>query len=269
MSCLSFFMMPALIKVCRESRFANATSVQAHKAGDQADHERRLYQQLHAQLTHDAAKAIKSTNSNIAPSLTPASKRASSLMTALEGQLRRHHKVDKAVDTKERILRFFHKRITLKGKERRDMYLITFLVQFLTLLMLLVGWSAFESEDDASGGITENNIPPVLLISLILQFAMMVLDRVFYLKRSMLGKLVLHYVLVFGIHIYIFFLLPIATNRSLPSNSILSFIYVLYVVYWILSSLQVHYVLHTPLISPHLFMPSYGTATPTSFWATT
>ncbi|EDQ91426.1 uncharacterized protein MONBRDRAFT_2538, partial [Monosiga brevicollis MX1] len=73
---------------------------------------------------------------------------------------------------------------------------------------------------------------------LLMQFIVMILDRIFYLKRSMRGKLLVHVVTVIGLHIYIFFVLPIDTNRSFPNNGVLVFIYILYLAYWIFSSMQ-------------------------------
>lgn len=49
---------------------------------------------------------------------------------------------------------------------------------------------------------------------LLIQFGTMIVDRALYLKKSLLGKCVFQVVLVFGIHFWMFFILPGVTERS-------------------------------------------------------
>lgn len=48
---------------------------------------------------------------------------------------------------------------------------------------------------------------------LLIQFGTMIVDRALYLKKSLLGKCVFQVVLVFGIHFWMFFILPGVTER--------------------------------------------------------
>lgn len=48
---------------------------------------------------------------------------------------------------------------------------------------------------------------------LLIQFSTMVVDRALYLRKSVLGKLIFQFILVFGIHIWMFFILPAVTER--------------------------------------------------------
>lgn len=41
----------------------------------------------------------------------------------------------------------------------------------------------------------------------------MVIDRALYLRKTVLGKLVFQVILVFGIHFWMFFILPTVTER--------------------------------------------------------
>lgn len=50
---------------------------------------------------------------------------------------------------------------------------------------------------------------------LLMQFGTMIVDRALYLKKSLLGKCVFQVVLVFGIHFWMFFILPGVTERSI------------------------------------------------------
>lgn len=59
-----------------------------------------------------------------------------------------------------------------------------------------------------------------------MQFGTMIVDRALYLKKSLLGKCVFQVVLVFGIHFWMFFILPGVTERSLASTCIPKFILV-------------------------------------------
>ena len=49
---------------------------------------------------------------------------------------------------------------------------------------------------------------------LLMQFGTMIVDRALYLKKSLMGKCVFQVVLVFGIHFWMFFILPGVTERS-------------------------------------------------------
>ena len=61
--------------------------------------------------------------------------------------------------------------------------------------------------------IESNKIPIAFLLMVILQFALIVVDRWLYLRRYIFGKLMFQYGLVIGIHIWMFFILPAVTER--------------------------------------------------------
>lgn len=49
---------------------------------------------------------------------------------------------------------------------------------------------------------------------LLIQFSTMAIDRALYLRKTVLGKLAFQVVLVVAIHVWMFFILPAVTERS-------------------------------------------------------
>ncbi|XP_066587552.1 piezo-type mechanosensitive ion channel component [Prorops nasuta] len=116
----------------------------------------------------------------------------------------------------EPINNFFSKILTFTGKEKTNVYAYMFLCDFFNFLLLIFGFSAFGTQQ-GDGGVAvylqENRVPMPFLLMLLLQFALIVADRALFLRKSILGKLIFHYVLIFGVHIWMFFILPSVTER--------------------------------------------------------
>lgn len=226
-----------------------ATGAQASKAEEQANRELSLYNKLRQLIAADArrqnaaaAAEEEDPASNTAPQAAEGetSNSVHTTLKELEQQLKVRHKGSRNHSFLISVKHFLRNTTTLSGKPRGDYYVMTFIVQFITLITLGFGWAAFEGDTTgADSAATQSTIPVTMLIFLLFQFAVMILDRVFYLTRNMKGKLVLHYLLLAAIHFYAFFALPIDTDRSFPSNGVIIFIYVLYCTYWLLSSHQV------------------------------
>jgi hypothetical protein len=68
-------------------------------------------------------------------------------------------------------------------------------------------------EGGVAAYLEENKVPMPFLIMLILQFAVIVVDRALYLRKYILGKIVFQFLLVLGSHIWMFFILPLVTGR--------------------------------------------------------
>lgn len=60
----------------------------------------------------------------------------------------------------------------------------------------------------------------------LIQFGTMVVDRALYLKKTVMGKVIFQVILVFGIHFWMFFILPGVTERYNPYNQ------TIWVQYW-------------------------------------
>lgn len=68
---------------------------------------------------------------------------------------------------------------------------------------------------DITSSLSDDQVPQAFLVMLLIQFSTMVIDRALYLRKSVLGKLVFQVFLVFGIHVWMFFILPAVTERYL------------------------------------------------------
>ncbi|XP_012229785.1 piezo-type mechanosensitive ion channel component isoform X2 [Linepithema humile] len=112
---------------------------------------------------------------------------------------------------------FFERIISPVGKEKTNVYAYMFLCDFFNFLLLIFGFSAFGTQQ-GDGGVAayfqENRVPMPFLLMLLLQFALIVIDRALFLRKSIVGKLIFQCCLVFGIHLWMFFILPSVTERQ-------------------------------------------------------
>lgn len=69
------------------------------------------------------------------------------------------------------------------------------------------------SAADIAESLSEDEVPDAFLVMLLMQFGTMIIDRAIYLRKNMFGKCVFQVVLVFGIHFWMFFILPGVTER--------------------------------------------------------
>lgn len=73
----------------------------------------------------------------------------------------------------------------------------------------------YSAAADITESLSEDQVPEAFLVMLLIQFGSMIVDRALYLKKSLMGKCVFQVVLVFGIHFWMFFILPGVTERYL------------------------------------------------------
>ncbi|XP_033209745.1 piezo-type mechanosensitive ion channel component isoform X3 [Belonocnema kinseyi] len=116
---------------------------------------------------------------------------------------------------------FFRNILNPVGKEKTNVYAYMFFCDFFNFILIIFGFSAFGTQQ-GDGGVTaylqENRVPMPFLLMLLLQFALIVIDRALFLRKSILGKLIFQYCLIFGIHIWMFFILPSVTERQFTDN---------------------------------------------------
>lgn len=66
---------------------------------------------------------------------------------------------------------------------------------------------------DIASSLSEDQVPGAFLVMVLIQFGTMVVDRALYLKKTVTGKVIFQVILVFGIHFWMFFILPGVTDR--------------------------------------------------------
>lgn len=66
---------------------------------------------------------------------------------------------------------------------------------------------------DITSSLSEDQVPGPFLVMVLIQFGTMVVDRALYLRKTVLGKVIFQVILVFGIHFWMFFILPGVTER--------------------------------------------------------
>lgn len=101
----------------------------------------------------------------------------------------------------------------------------------------------FEQSTQGDGGVTsylqENKIPIAFLIMLLLQFVFIIVDRALYLRKNLLGKIIFQFVSVIGMHIWLFFLVPIFSERSFNTKLPPVMYYGFKYLYFLLSAYQI------------------------------
>ena len=134
-----------------------------------------------------------------------------------------------------------HFRKLTKEQEHKavgDYYILIFLVDFLSFVVVTFGFSSIFGEDSFQlPWWRANFIEIVHLLTLMAMFLGLVLDRVVYLTRSMKGKLALQYASVVAYHVVIFFL-P-RRKDNIRFSPLAKIFYMLRCVYFLLSGLQI------------------------------
>ncbi|EGD80710.1 hypothetical protein PTSG_01300 [Salpingoeca rosetta] len=125
----------------------------------------------------------------------------------------------------------------------RDYYIPSFLVEFLSFIVICFGWSGFRRREQfavsTSSIIQDNNIPSGLLLYMLMQFLFIIVDRALYLTRNVRGKLIFHCLVALLVHFLVFYWIPSTTRRSFRENSVIIVLYILKVVYLFLSAAQI------------------------------
>ena len=64
-----------------------------------------------------------------------------------------------------------------------------------------------------TGLISDNKVPLPFLLMVLLQFLLIIADRALYLRKYVFGKFVYQIILVAGVHVWMFFVLPLINHR--------------------------------------------------------
>ncbi|XP_075034415.1 piezo-type mechanosensitive ion channel component 2-like, partial [Mixophyes fleayi] len=140
------------------------------------------------------------------------------------------------------IRQFFYDIIHPEYSPVCDVYAIMFLVDVINFIIVIFGYWAFGKHSaaaDITESLSEDQVPEAFLVMLLLQFGTMIVDRAIYLRKTMFGKCVFQVVLVFGIHFWMFFILPGVTERRFNTNHVAQLWYFVKCVYFGLSAYQI------------------------------
>uniref|UniRef100_A0A8C1PE97 Piezo-type mechanosensitive ion channel component n=1 Tax=Cyprinus carpio TaxID=7962 RepID=A0A8C1PE97_CYPCA len=140
------------------------------------------------------------------------------------------------------IRQFFYDIIHPEYSPVCDVYALMFLVDVVNFIIIIFGYWAFGKHSaaaDITESLSEDQVPEAFLVMLLIQFSTMIVDRALYLRKTLLGKCVFQVVLVFGIHFWMFFILPGVTERRFNRNRVAQLWYFVKCIYFGLSAYQI------------------------------
>ncbi|KAM7389966.1 hypothetical protein PAMA_008240 [Pampus argenteus] len=140
------------------------------------------------------------------------------------------------------IYHFFRALVQPEYSAVTDVYVLMFLADTVDFIIIVFGFWAFGKHSaaaDITSSLSEDQVPEAFLVMVLIQFGTMVIDRALYLRKTVLGKLVFQVILVFGIHFWMFFILPTVTERRFNQNLVAQLWYFVKCVYFGLSANQI------------------------------
>lgn len=110
---------------------------------------------------------------------------------------------------------------------------------------------------------------------LLLQFVFIIVDRALYLRKNLVGKIIFQFITVIGMHVWLFFLVPVFSERYLSEMQRLMMFYNLLFIVWLFNCftgvlIRNHRQLFITLlnVSTSYFRPfKFGVVIRVEFWA--
>ncbi|XP_026229618.1 piezo-type mechanosensitive ion channel component 2 isoform X1 [Anabas testudineus] len=136
---------------------------------------------------------------------------------------------------------FFYNLIHPDYSAVTDVYVLMFLADTVDFIIIVFGFWAFgkHSAADITSSLSEDQVPGPFLVMVLIQFGTMVVDRALYLRKSVMGKVIFQVILVFGIHFWMFFILPGVTEKRFSENIVAQMWYFVKCIYFGLSAYQI------------------------------
>ncbi|XP_053305156.1 piezo-type mechanosensitive ion channel component 1 [Spea bombifrons] len=137
---------------------------------------------------------------------------------------------------------FFHDILHTPYRAATDVYALMFLADVVDFVIIVFGFWAFgkySAAADITSSLSDDQVPEAFLVMLLIQFSTMVIDRALYLRKTVLGKLIFQVILVIGIHVWMFFILPAVTERMFSQNTVAQLWYFVKCIYFALSAYQI------------------------------
>uniref|UniRef100_A0A8C9VS74 Piezo type mechanosensitive ion channel component 1 (Er blood group) n=1 Tax=Scleropages formosus TaxID=113540 RepID=A0A8C9VS74_SCLFO len=143
---------------------------------------------------------------------------------------------------KSKVYGFFYDILHSDYRAATDVYALMFLTDVVDFIVIVFGFWAFGKHSaaaDIASTLSDDQVPEAFLVMLLIQFSTMIIDRALYLRKTVLGKLIFQIILVFGIHIWMFFILPAVTERMFSQNPVAQLWYFVKCIYFGLSAYQI------------------------------
>ncbi|KAM4705939.1 piezo-type mechanosensitive ion channel component 2 [Rhinophrynus dorsalis] len=137
---------------------------------------------------------------------------------------------------------FFYNLIHPEYSAVTDVYVLMFLADTVDFIIIVFGFWAFGKHSaaaDITSSLSEDQVPEAFLVMVLIQFGTMVVDRALYLRKTVTGKVIFQVILVFGIHFWMFFILPGVTDRKFSQNTVAQLWYFVKCIYFGLSAYQI------------------------------
>uniref|UniRef100_A0A671L7B0 Piezo-type mechanosensitive ion channel component 2-like n=1 Tax=Sinocyclocheilus anshuiensis TaxID=1608454 RepID=A0A671L7B0_9TELE len=187
--------------------------------------------------------SIRRENSTIEPEV-PQKSRKEMIMEKVREQLikAKVYVIKKLVEFYQPIRQFFYNLIHPEYNAVTDVYVLMFLADTVDFIIIVFGFWAFGKHQggaDITSSLSEDQVPGPFLVMVLIQFGTMVVDRALYLRKTVMGKVIFQVVLVFGIHFWMFFILPGITDRRFSQNTIAQLWYFVKCIYFGLSAYQI------------------------------
>ncbi|KAI1888972.1 hypothetical protein AGOR_G00174270 [Albula goreensis] len=150
--------------------------------------------------------------------------------------------VKKTLDIYIPIRQFFYNLIHPEYSAVTDVYVLMFLADTVDFIIIVFGFWAFGKHSaaaDITSSLSEDQVPEAFLVMVLIQFGTMVVDRALYLRKTVMGKVIFQVILVFGIHFWMFFILPGVTERRFSQNTVAQLWYFVKCIYFGLSAYQI------------------------------
>ncbi|XP_069548591.1 piezo-type mechanosensitive ion channel component 2 [Brachyistius frenatus] len=139
------------------------------------------------------------------------------------------------------IRQFFYNLVHPEYSAVTDVYVMMFLADTVDFIIIVFGFWAFgkHSAADITSSLSEDQVPGPFLVMVLIQFGTMVVDRALYLRKTVMGKVIFQVMLVFGIHFWMFFILPSVTAKRFNENTVAQMWYFVKCIYFGLSAYQI------------------------------
>ncbi|XP_026217973.1 piezo-type mechanosensitive ion channel component 2-like isoform X2 [Anabas testudineus] len=152
------------------------------------------------------------------------------------------YSVSRCMSVYRPVCQFFRALVQPEYSAVTDVYVLMFLADTVDFIIIVFGFWAFGKHSaaaDITSSLSEDQVPEAFLVMVLIQFGTMVIDRALYLRKTVLGKLVFQVILVFGIHFWMFFILPTVTERRFNQNLVAQLWYFVKCIYFGLSAYQI------------------------------